>query len=210
MTEQEKLWCDLFVKTGSLAEATEQAGYYRIGDDLTPAYFQARGRVIAKMPHIQEQVQNLLRDEALTPNDVIALISKHAKGSLEDYFDITEDGTPKINLNKARQLGTLSNLKKIKYKEDKKEVEGTDGRWTVTTHTQVDLEIYPADMAARTLAQYYDLFSSQMPTEYANQLWIYFVKGLIDLPFLYQELGIDGAHKLLDDIPLPEKDIIDV
>jgi len=198
MTVQEELWCELFIKTGSIVEATEKAGYVTYYEEMDDDYFYNRGKEIYRRPHIQEHIQNLYKDEALTPNKLIALLSKHATANMGDYISIDSNGRVSLDLRKAEQRGTLSNIKKLTIRETQ-------------YGQQVNVELYPADMAVKTLCQYYDMFSTKMPIDYANQLWVYFTKGLIDLQFLYQELGVEGAHQLLDTIPLPEEaDVIDL
>lgn len=103
-TEAERRWFERYQHHGNAAQAVREAGY-----DVDPEDFQGHARMgheIANRPHIKAAIEaygeELARRYALTPENILAEITKIAMGNIEDFYDLDEM-VPRLNLKKSKR-----------------------------------------------------------------------------------------------------------
>ena len=98
-------------------EAARMAKYD--GSDET---LRAIGYENLTKPHIRAAIDEILEEHAITERQAVAIVSSHARASIEDFIDIVdEEGDEgskqsfRLNLLKAQNAGLLHLIKKVGY-----------------------------------------------------------------------------------------------
>jgi len=135
LTDQQLAFAERFLSTLDANRAAE--GVYE-GADNSP------GQNILSHPSIQRYVELRLKQKHLTADMVLAQLAEIATGSIEDFI-VLEDSiaTPFFDLHKAKQLGKLHLIKRIKYVKSEKGV-GRGG---------IEVELYDKIEALRMIGQ---------------------------------------------------------
>jgi phage terminase small subunit len=147
LTTKQRLFVESYLSNGfNATEAARAAGYK--GNDVTLA---AVGYENLRKPQIAAVVSERINEAAMSANEVLARLSKHARGSLFDLLD--EDG--ELNLKDARARGVDDLLKKVKRTTfDTKDKDGN----VTSTRTTHEYEIHDAQAALVHLGKYHKLF----------------------------------------------------
>ena len=161
LTGKQRVFVDSYLSNGfNATEAARTAGYK--GNDNV---LGVQGHENLRNPKIAIVVQERLNEAAMSANEVLARLSKIARGEVVDFLD--EDG--KFDLRTARKLQKAGLLKKLKSKRTSKNVdtltEGEeDSRETLETslvYEEVEFEMYSAHEALRDLGKFHKLFTDK-------------------------------------------------
>lgn len=117
---------------GNATEAARMAGYRHPN--------VAGARLLAKVS-IRARIEARLDEAALTADEILARLSEHATGSFEPFLKIGEDGSITLDLKRAKKLGKLCLVKKLK--------QGDQG---------IEIQLYDAQKALIQLGKYRRLF----------------------------------------------------
>jgi phage terminase small subunit len=111
LTDKQTRFVDAYVGAANCngTKAATLAGY-----SPRSAYSQA-GELLAN-PKIRAAIKERLDLFAMTAEEVLMRLSAHARGTLADFFDITEDG-PVLNLQKAEAAGRLDLVEELTFTE---------------------------------------------------------------------------------------------
>lgn len=162
LTGKQKVFIDAYLSNGfNATEAARTAGYK--GDSNT---LSSVGYENLRKPEILVVVNGRLNEAAMSANEVLARLSRIARGEVDDFLD--EDG--KFDLPKARRLKKTGLLKKLKNKRTSKRVDtmetgGEGNRETLETsllYEEVEFEMYSAHEALRDLGKYHKLFADRL------------------------------------------------
>lgn len=162
-TGKQRIFIDAYLSNGfNATEAARTAGY-KAKDDHSLASI---GYENLRKPEISAAVAERLNEAAMSANEVLARLSKIARGEVNDFLD--EDG--KFDLPKARRLNKTGLLKKLKSKRTSKRVDSLTGedeesRETLETalvYEEVEFEMYSAHEALRDLGKYHKLFADRL------------------------------------------------
>jgi hypothetical protein len=162
LTCKQRMFVDSYLSNGFNATEAARAAGYRGKDDHSLASI---GYENLRKPEISAAVQQRMNEAAMSANEVLARLSKIARGEVVDFLD--EDG--KFDLRTARRLQKAGLLKKLKSKRTSKNVdtltEGEeDSRETLETslvYEEVEFEMYSAHEALRDLGKYHKLFTDK-------------------------------------------------
>lgn len=162
LTVKLRVFVDSYLSNGfNATEAARAAGYKGNENTLSSVGYEN-----LRKPEIAAVVQERLNEAAMSANEVLARLSKIARGEVVDFLN--EDG--KFDLQTARKLQKAGLLKKIKSKRTSKRVDSlTEGseesRETLETslvYEEVEFEMYSAHEALRDLGKYHKLFADRV------------------------------------------------
>ena len=95
-------------------------------------------------PDIRAAIDERLAEAAMTANEVLGRLADQARGSVEDFAQITEDGSWRIDLKKAEELGKLHLLHELGFTEHGPKI-----------------KLYDAQTALAKLGTHYKLFTER-------------------------------------------------
>lgn len=119
LTLKQRLFVEAYLgeTRGNATEAARIAGYK--GNDVTLGQVGAEN---LKKPQIEKLLSSRVEEAAMSADEVLKLLSDHARASLADFLTFPENGrAPFVDLEKAQRLGKLHLVKKI----DTHELTGT-------------------------------------------------------------------------------------
>jgi hypothetical protein len=146
LTLKQELFVEAYLGAakGNATEAARLAGYK--GSDQTLAQVGAEN---LRKPHIAALIGKRVETEAMEADEVLQLLSDHARASLADFLTFPDNGrSPFVDLAKAQKLGKLHLIKKL----DTHELTGT-----VKT-----IWLHDAQSALALLGKYHKLFVDQV------------------------------------------------
>ncbi len=161
LTPKQRIFVDSYLSNGfNATDAARTAGYKGNQTTLTSVGYEN-----LRKPDIAAVVQERLNEAAMSANEVLARLSRIARGEVVDFLD--EDG--KFDLKTARKLKKAGLLKKLKSKRTSKNVdtitEGSEeGRETLESsliYEEVEFEMYSAHEALRDLGKFHKLFTEK-------------------------------------------------
>lgn len=117
------------------AEAVRLAGY-KCKD---PA---ARGSKLLSNPEVKALVDARVAEMAMSANEILVRLTEHARGSMEDFLAIRDDGTAAIDFVKAQRAGKLHLLKK----------------YTDSDRYGVEIQLHDAQSALQLLGRAHGIF----------------------------------------------------
>lgn len=134
--------------------ATE--AYSRVYPNCTRETAGRNGHVLLKNTDIASAIDQRLAENTMRANEVLARLTEHASGDMGDFWTISADGEPALDLNTAKANGKLRLIKKLKVKTTRRMVADIEG---VTT--DVDFELYDAQSALKELGRYHKIFTDK-------------------------------------------------
>jgi phage terminase small subunit len=148
LTGKQKAFADYYVGEAALnaTRASGLAGY--AGDDNALA---AAGSRLLRNVKVRAYIDEQLADLTLSKNEVLTILTKHAKASLADVLD--ENG--EFDLQEAKRLGKDGLIKKLKVTEKYDPV-------MKTTETKYEYEMYDAQAATVHLGKVHKLFADRI------------------------------------------------
>lgn len=158
LTGKQQAFINAYLSNGfNATEAARQAGYE--GNDNV---LGVTGHENLRIPKIASIVQERLNEAAMSANEVLARLSKIARGEVTDFLD--DEG--RFDLKSARRLQKAGLLKKVKSKRTSKQIDALteDERETLETSLiseEVEFELYSAHEALRDLGKYHKLLSDR-------------------------------------------------
>lgn len=115
LTGKQRVFVKEYIACLNATEAARRAGY-KAKDDGT---FRVIGTENLAKPNIRTEIDRLLAEKTMKADEVLARLSDMAEGTIEDFVSINEyTGQPHIDFRKARELGKLHLIKRIKYNKD--------------------------------------------------------------------------------------------
>lgn len=160
LTDRHRLFVEHYLTHWNPAKAAIAVGY-------SPATAVNTADMLLKKPQIRAEIQRRMSQAAMSANEVIARLSKQARGSLADFITITPDG-PVFDFQKAQAAGQLDLIKELKTKTkvltvstSGKGAGGEEGVESAVLGVEVDLKLYDAQAALKLIGQTYDLFGDK-------------------------------------------------
>lgn len=138
LTVKEFKFVQAMVENGGHQEKAVKAAGYEFETSMEAS---AVAWQLMQKPHIQEELNSYRALRTMGAQDILYQLTKIARTTLEDFYDIDEAGTPTLNLNKAQEAQALGLVKAIK-----------EGRYG----TQI--ELYDRMKALELLGKHHGLF----------------------------------------------------
>lgn len=146
LTEMQRAFADAYMECWNGTESARLAGYS--GSDKV---LSQTANDNLKNPKIIAYIQECLDPQVMSANEVLVRLTNIARGDMGDFID---DHTTSIDLNKARGRQKLRLISRIK---DKHIINSKDD----TETTEMEIELYSALDALKTLAKYHQLITTQ-------------------------------------------------
>lgn len=148
LTGKQKAFADFYIGEASLnaTRAASLAGYS--GDDNALAVAGSR---LLRNAKVRAYIEDQLKDLVASPNEILTILTRQAKGSLADVLD--ESG--EFDLDDAKRRGVDVLLKKVKVTEKYDPV-------MKSTERKYEYEIYDAQSAAVHLGKVHKLFADRV------------------------------------------------
>jgi phage terminase small subunit len=169
-------------------EAVIRAGYKVKDNRVTAASI---GYENLRKPQIKEAIEERLKESAMGANEVLFLLSEHARSSFEDFLDAR--GNPSID--KARESGKMHLIKRWKTKK------------TITDKATIyenEVELHDAQSALVQLGRYHKLFTDKVQMlDWRDEAIAAIRANQIDFEALSSEFGGDLAAQLFREAGIP-------
>lgn len=138
LSDKQKIFVEVYLRTLNATEAARQAGYAHPADS---------GYENLRKPEIRKLIAVRLSQEKVETSEVLARAVRQMRGSLSDFlnFDKLVAQQPVLDLDQARERGQLHLVKKIEYTD----LGGIK-----------KIELYSAENARRDLMQHLGLLES--------------------------------------------------
>jgi phage terminase small subunit len=99
-----------YVQCWNASEAARRAGY-------SERSAGSIGHELLKKPEIQDAVSARVAELTMSAHEVLLRLAADARADMADFYDVQEDGSWKLNLNKAAALGRTHLIKKLGYNQ---------------------------------------------------------------------------------------------
>jgi phage terminase small subunit len=111
-----------------------------------------------RKPLIRDEINRMMRDYVMPPEEILARLTAHARGDLGDIYDET---TGQVSWEKVRARGLTSLVKKIKH---------TTKRTTLPDGTDIEIfddeiELHSVQNAMQLLGKQHALFADKLKIE---------------------------------------------
>lgn len=143
LTGKQALFVEEYLMRRNATEAAARAGYR--GDREVLA---AVGYENLRKPQISEAISRRTTESAMSADEVLARLADQARSTIDDFisFNVAPYPTFTLDLAKARELGAMHVIKKIKYN-----AEG-----------HPEIELYDAQSALIQIGRYHKLFAEKL------------------------------------------------
>ena len=154
LTELQQRWVVCWLENGfNATQAAKDAGYQASSE----ADFRRIGYDNRHHPKIQ-RLCSVLMDRHMGADETLVRLSDIAKGSMQDFVSEDDEGTPQIDLGKAKKRGVLHLIKDLKIEPNE---EGTP---------TIRVKLYSKVKALKTIADLLELGSED---EAGDQVTVY-------------------------------------
>ncbi len=168
-------------------EAVIQAGY-KVKNRQTAAAMASEN---LRKPHVRDEIDKRLKENTLSANHVLHILSQHALGDIRYVLDA--DGVPDIEA--AKRNGATANIKKWRHRK------------VVTEHSttyEIEVELHDPQAAAVQLGRYYKLFTDRVEVmDWQTEAVQAIRSGEVDYESLATEFGNDLAAQLFQQAGVP-------
>lgn len=168
LTPQQRLFVAYYIQTMNAAEAVRMAGYAD-GAGNSPAH---RGYELLKMPAVKAAIENYLKEIYLPVVEMKARMSEQARGTMESFLDVSDEGEIKFNFKKAKDDGALRLIKTFKMKEtfvDGGKDPATGARNEPTRIVQTEVTLYDAQDALEQIGKLEGLYREHIVVENSGE-----------------------------------------
>lgn len=148
-------FCEAYLQTFNAAES-----YRRSHPKAQQNSCWTLGSKTLRNVEVQAYISDRLKQMIMSSDEVLARLSDHARGSMEYFLRITDDGFAATDFSGDEAKANLHLLKKIKtYRTRRVEGRGKDKEeWE---DERVELEIVDPQRALETLGKYHNLFAEK-------------------------------------------------
>lgn len=167
-TDKQKKFIQAYVQCLNATQAAKDAGYACSNDNS----FAQTGKENLRKPTIRLEIDRLLKENTISPDELLGRISDHATGSMGDFVTVTDDFGIRLDLEKAELLGRLHLIKKFKETENKRI--DKEGNEYITLRREV--ELYDAAAAQDKLMRFHSMYKDKSEVK---------LKGSVDLVQFY-------------------------
>lgn len=153
-TDKQKKFIASYVSCLNATQAAKTAGY----SEKSYSSLRKQGHENLTKPNIRAEIDRLLAENTISPEELLGRISDHATGSMGDFVKTHDDFGIRLDLSKAKQLGKLHLIKKFKETETKRI--DTEGNEHITLRREV--ELYDAASAQDKLMRHYSMYKDKV------------------------------------------------
>jgi hypothetical protein len=138
-------FAEAYLRTWDCKRAAREAGSQACDDHG----HHVQGNEWLRQPEIREYISLRVAIMQMAADEVLFRLALQARASVEDFYDIDENGQPMLNLKKARDFGLLPLVKKLKL--------DARGNWEV--------ELHDSQQALVQLGKFHSLWTDKITVE---------------------------------------------
>lgn len=138
--------------------ATE--AYRRVYPQSTPEAAHGNASRLMSNDIIKTAIRQRITENAMTADEVLARLAKHARGSMADFLNVNANGAT-IDLVKAADAEQLDIVRKFTQ---------TTKRYGETEIEEVTVDLYDAQSALLNMGKHLDLFSDKLTLKLEKEL----------------------------------------
>jgi len=181
LTNKQKAFVEIYLSCWNATEAARLAGY-------SEKTARSIGSENLTKPDILTEIERRLSELTLRSNEVLARLSMLARGSIEHFLKINNDGSAHLNLRGSKDYLYL--IKKIKTRSSRR-VEGR-GKYRGVWEDEIsDIELHDVQKALELLGRRIRLFDSELPQR--HEIVLTGVNELLNK--VYWSKGQDNSEK---------------
>jgi len=169
LTPKQHLFVQFYLESFNATEAAKRAGYK--GSRITLA---SVGYENLHKPLIKKIINDSLATGAMSSNEILERLTKHARGTLDDFLSINSEGLLNFDLEKAKELGVMEQVERLSIHN----YIAPDG----TKYQHIDIKLYSSQKALTLLGKGYGLFKGS-PVEKKEPN--------LDLPKVKKQINIE-------------------
>lgn len=121
---------------------------------------RANGARLLADASVSEAIRQRITENAMTADEVLARLAKHARGSMADFLNVNANGAT-IDLVKAAESEQLDIVRKFTQ---------TTKRYGETEIEEVTIDLYDAQSALLNMGKHLDLFSDKLTLKLEKEL----------------------------------------
>lgn len=170
LSKKRRVFIEEYLKDFNGTQAAIRAGYAENSASVTAS------RLIAN-DNISDAIDAAIEERAMTANEVLQRLADMARGDMGDFLDVNSMGLFNLDLAKAKELGLLHLVKKLK---DRSVMTMTmkDGEEVATETHNIEVELHDAQSALVHLGRHHKLFTDKVETE---------IDGNVTLKVVYED-----------------------
>ncbi len=142
--------------------ATE--AYHKAHPKASRETCRVEGSKTLTKPNISIEIERRLNEIAMTTDEVLARLARHARGSHEPWMKIDEDGYVHLDFSSEEAKQNLDLIKKIKTKRTRR-VEGHGEDAEQWEDKYVEIELVDSQNALLQLGKYHQLFAERVKVD---------------------------------------------
>lgn len=154
LSNKHRAFIDQYLQTWNATEA-----YQRVYSCSREAA-NANGAKLLANTSVSEALQQRIAESAMSANEVLARLTKHARGSMADFLHVTVNGAT-IDMVKAEEADKLDLVRKFTQ---------TTKRYGETEIEEITVDLYDAQAALVHLGKHLDLFSDKINIKLEKEL----------------------------------------
>ena len=162
-------------KQAAFVRAYTTNGFNATQAAITAGYAESSAHVTGheniRNPKIKAEIDRILAQHAMSPEEVIARLTDHARGDLGDLWD---DSTGQVNWAEARRQGKTALIKRIKHKTTR--ITREDGTDVETFEDEI--ELHNPQVALQLLGKQHGLFVDKSETKITAEVNVKTYKGI--------------------------------
>lgn len=108
LTDKQRVFLERYLTHWNGARAAREAGY----PEETARQIAAEN---LSKPYIASRVRARMDEVAMSADETLVRLGEQARGNLNDFYDIGEDGLPRLNLKKAEDAGVMHLVKEVVF-----------------------------------------------------------------------------------------------
>jgi phage terminase small subunit len=155
LNNRQRAFVEHYLRTWNASESARLAGY-----SVKTAY--SIGHELLKKPEVVVEIERRLEELKAGADEVITRLTDHARGTMETFIKIGDNGAAWVDLNQAREAGALHLVKKLKSKQRNLK----DGE----TEYETEIELYDAQNAIVQLGRHHKLFTDKVEDDRVKAL----------------------------------------
>lgn len=160
---KQQLFLSEYLTDFNATQAAIRAGY-------SPNSANQTSQKLLKKSEIQDEIARKLTEKAMKSDEILTEIADIARGNMGDFLDVSSLAF-QLDLNKAKELGKLHLIKKIKQRTTIKN--GKDG--DDEENTYIDVELWDKMDALKTLAKAQGLLIDRQEVRETGEITVKFV-----------------------------------
>ena len=156
LSEKHLAFCEEYLQCWNQTEA-----YCRVYPGSSREAAMRSASTLMRKHEVRAYLENRLRDKVMSSDEVLARLSEQARGSLEAFTFVNEDGFAYFDFGNQEAKDNMPLIKKMKTKRSRR-VEGKGKDAEVWEDEFIEVELHDAQKALELIGRHYKLFGGEI------------------------------------------------